>query len=78
MEWILRERADPRAHQADTLRWCGLLSVVYALSVLLSHVIASRFLAKQSPISGQIDRLGIASSQRTLLAKAGTTVWMQD
>jgi hypothetical protein len=31
-----------------------------------------------SRLSGQIDRLGIASSQRTLLAMTNTTVLMQD
>jgi len=31
-----------------------------------------------SRLSGQLDRLGIASSQRTLLAMTNTTVLMQD
>ena len=38
---------------------------------------ASRFWAKQSPLSGYMDRLEIASSQRTLLAVTSTTALMQ-
>jgi len=44
----------------------------------LSHIIPIRFLAKQSPnLSGQIDRVGIASLQRTLPTMTHKTVLMQ-
>ena len=50
----------------------------YNIVELLSHVMASRFSAKQSPIyQAKLTRLGIASSQRTLLAMTYTTALMQ-